>query len=66
MGDKSFRGFWQGPEETGLFFFGPYAEEMFTHVEPVLRRLPLGQNARVVVRSGKSALKPREVRMPRQ
>lgn len=64
-GDGSFRGFWQGPEETGLFFFGPDAEGMFAGVEPVLRRLPIGQNARVVVRSGRPSLKPREVRMPR-
>ncbi len=64
-GDDSFRGFWQGPEETGLFFFGPDAEEMFARVEPVLRRLPIGQNARVVVRHGKESLGPREIRMPR-
>lgn len=64
-GEDSFRGFWQGPEETGVFFFGRDAEAMFTRVEPVLRRLPIGQNARVVVRHGKQALDPREVRMPR-
>ena len=64
-GDDSYRGFWQGPEETGLFFFGPDAEAMFTRVEPVLRRLPIGQNARVVVRHGKQEFTPREVRMPR-
>ena len=64
-GDDSFRGFWQGPEETGLFYFGPDAEAMFARVEPVLRRLPIGQNARVVVRHGKESLGPREVRMPR-
>jgi hypothetical protein len=65
-GERSFRGFWQGPQETGIFFFGPDAESMFTRVEPVLRRLPIGQNARVVVRSGRESLKPREVRMPRR
>ena len=64
-GDESFRGAWQGPEETGLFFFGPDAEAMFARVEPVLARLPIGQNARVVVRHGKAAREPREVRMPR-
>ena len=64
-GPASFRGFWQGPEETGLFYFGANAEEMFARVEPVLRTLPIGQNARVVVRHGKDALKPRTVRMPR-
>ena len=64
-GDGSFRGFWQGPEETGLFFFGPDADAMFTRVEPVLRGLPIGQNARVVLRYGKESLGPREVRMPK-
>lgn len=64
-GDNSYRGFWQGPEETGLFLFGPDAEAMFTRVEPVLRRLPIGQNARVVIRHGKQSLSPREIRMPR-
>ena len=65
-GDDSYRGFWQGPEETGMFFFGPDAEAMFVTVEPVLKRLPIGQNARVVIRHGKQSLKPREIRMPRQ
>jgi hypothetical protein len=64
-GDDSYRGFWQGPEETGLFYFGPDAEAMFARVEPVLRRLPIGQNARVVIRHGKQSLSPREIRMPR-
>ena len=64
-GDGSFRGVWQGPEETSLFYCGPDADAMFARVEPVLRRLPIGQNARVVIRHGKESLGPREVRMPR-
>ena len=64
-GDDSYRGFWQGPEETALFLSGPDAEAMFARVEPVLRRLPIGQNARVVVRYGKPSSSPREIRMPR-
>ena len=64
-GDASYRGFWQGAEETGLFFFGPDADALFARVEPVLRRLPIGQNARVVVRYGKPTLHPRELRIPR-
>ncbi len=64
-GDGSYRGLWQGSEETGVFFFGPDAEAMFARVEPVLRRLPIGQNARVVLRHGKTELDPREVRMPK-
>ena len=64
-GDNSYRGLWQGAQETGLFFFGPDAEAMFARVELVLRPLPIGQNARVVIRHGKQSLTPREIRMPR-
>jgi hypothetical protein len=63
-GDNSFRGTWQGSQETGLFFFGLDAEAMFSRMEGVLQRLPIGQNARVVVRHGKQSFEPREVRMP--
>lgn len=65
VGEQSVRGAWQGPEETALFLFGPDAEAMLARVEPVLRRLPVGQNARVVVRYGNASLNPRELRMPR-
>jgi hypothetical protein len=64
-GDDSFHGFSQGETETGLFFFGPDADAMFAAVEPVLRRLPIAQNARVVVCHGHRTQKPRAVRMPR-
>ena len=64
-GPASYHGFSQGNEETGMFFYGSDAEDMFTRVEPVLRKLPIGQNARVVIRHGKKSLNPREVRMPR-
>lgn len=64
-GPDSFHGCWQGPEETGLYFFGSNAEDMFTRVEPVLRTLPIGQNARVVVGHGKDGQQSRTVRMPR-
>jgi len=64
-GGNSYRGPWQGPQETGVFLFGPDAEAMFARVEPVIRRLPIGQNARVVIRHGKQSLTPREIRMPR-
>ena len=64
-GPESYHGFWQGNEETGLFFFGPNADDMFARVEPVLRGFPIGQNARVVIRHGKRGQHPKEVRMPR-
>ena len=65
-GPGSYRGYWQGPRETAIYFFGPSAEYMFERVEPLLLELPIGQNARVVIRHGKPSLSPREVRMPRR
>ena len=62
-GPDSYHGFWQGYEETGIFFFGSDADDMFARVEPVIRKLPIAQNARVVIRYGKPSLNPREVRM---
>ena len=56
---------WMGPEETGLYFFGSDAEEMFKRAEPTLRRIPVCQNARVVLRHGHPSLPGREVRLPR-
>ena len=64
-GENSFHGFSQGPEETGLFFFSPNAEDLFTRIDPVLRAQAIGQNARVVVREGKSSIPSRTVRLPR-
>ena len=64
-GDGSFHGCWQGAEETGLFFFGRDAEELFSRIEPALRVMPIGQNARLVVRSGRDTSRSRTVRMPR-
>jgi hypothetical protein len=65
-GEGSYRGFWQGPTETGLYFFSEDAEEAFRRLEPLLLQLPIGQNARVVIRRGRADLEPRTVRMPRR
>ena len=54
----------QTPEEAGLFFHGADAEAMFARVEPVLRGMPVAQNARVVIRHGRPSRPSREVRMP--
>jgi len=64
-GEGSYRGHWQGNEETGLFFFAPNAEELFTRIHPALSALPIGQNARIVVNEGKSSSPSRTVRLPR-
>jgi len=65
LGGNALRGSWGGPEETSLYFYGPDAEAMFVQSEPLLRRLPICQNARVVVRHGNPELHPRTVRLPR-
>ena len=65
-GAGSYRGHWQGPEETGLYFFGPNAEELFTRIHPALSALSVGQNARVVVNEGRSGAPSRTVRLPRR
>ena len=64
-GEGSFHGFWQGAEETGLFFFGLDAEAVWSRLEPVLSGMPIGQNARVVVRRARDAARHRTVRLPR-
>ena len=64
-GEGSYRGHWQGPDETGLFFFGPNAEDLFTRIEPALLAQPIGQNARVVVNEGRAGASARTVRLPR-
>jgi hypothetical protein len=56
---------WMGPAETGLYFYGPDAEALFRRGEAVLRRLPICQNARVVLRHGHDSLNPRTIRLPR-
>ena len=65
-GADSFHGYWQGAEETGLFFFGDDAEAMCSRIEAVLRQMPIGQNARVVVRPARSDSPTRTFRLPRQ
>ncbi len=57
---------WMGAEETALYFFGSDAEDMLQRAEATLRRIPLCQNARVVLRQGHPSLPRRELRLPRQ
>jgi hypothetical protein len=64
-GPGSLRGFWQGPEETGLFLFAPNAEDLFARIQPHLLTLPIGQNARIVVNEGRDGAAARTVRLPR-
>jgi len=65
-GEGSYRGHWQGNEETGLFFYGPNAEELFARIHPALSPLPIAQNARIVVNEGKAGSPARTVRLPRR
>jgi hypothetical protein len=64
-GPDSYHGAAQGAEDTGLMLFGPDADAMFARVEPLLKTLPIGQNARVVIREGRKGMNPRTTRMPR-
>jgi len=64
-GANSYHGYWQGPAETGLFFFGPQADTMFSSLEPLLRKMPIGQNARVVIRPTRDESLHRTIRIPR-
>ncbi|HET7584801.1 MAG TPA: hypothetical protein VFK13_07835 [Gemmatimonadaceae bacterium] len=64
-GPDSFHSFSQGPEETGLFFFATDAEVAFQQIESVLRPLPIGQNARIVIRPSRERESHRTVRLPR-
>jgi hypothetical protein len=64
-GADSFHGYWGGPEDTGLFFFGRDAEATFSALEAVLRQMPIGQNARVVIRPAREGVRHRTVRLPR-
>src|SRR5215831_18914973 len=64
-GADSFHGYWGGPEETGLFFFGRDAEATFSALEAVLRQMPIGQNARVAIRPTRENAHHRTVRIPR-
>jgi hypothetical protein len=58
------RGSWVGPSETSIYMYGPDAESMFSHIEPILATYPLCQNARIVIRHGNPNLHPRTVRLP--
>jgi hypothetical protein len=60
-GAAEFRGSWQGPRETSLYFYGEDAEHIFERVEPVLREYPLSRNARVIIRHGSKANRPRKL-----
>jgi hypothetical protein len=62
-GAAEYRGSWQGPRETSLYFYGEDAERIFGKIEPVLRDYPLSRNARVIVRHGGHADRRREVRL---
>ncbi|HEY3452658.1 MAG TPA: hypothetical protein VGK67_40310 [Myxococcales bacterium] len=62
-GKGEIRGSWPGPEETSFYLYGANADRLFASIEKVLRTYPLCQNARVVIRNGRSSLKPKTVRI---
>lgn len=46
--DGSYRGHWQGPKETALYFVGPSFEGMCRRLKPFLDSYPLCRKARLV------------------
>ena len=48
----AFRSYWEGSEETALFFYGANADDLALALAPVFFNQPLCQNARVVTRYG--------------
>jgi hypothetical protein len=61
----SLRSYWEGSEETALFFFGANADAMANAMWPVLRKEPLCKNGRLVKRYGKHPSGSAEARLPR-
>jgi hypothetical protein len=62
----AFRSYWEGPEETALFFYGYDADALAAALRAVLLVHPLCQNARVVRRYGNHPDGPLEERIPFQ
>ena len=54
-----------GGGETKLYLYGPDAERLFAHLEPILTAYPLCRNARVVIRRGRPGAPQREVQLPK-
>jgi hypothetical protein len=61
-----FRSYWEGSEETALFFYGNDANGLASALRVVLLAHPLCQNARLVRRYGNHPDGPLEERMPFQ
>ncbi|MCA9080220.1 MAG: hypothetical protein KDA58_06650 [Planctomycetaceae bacterium] len=59
------RSWWEGPQDTILYFFALDAEELWAALKPVVEAADRCQNARVIVRHGHEKLNPQEIRMPR-
>ena len=58
------RASFMGATETSILIFGRDAEAMYSKLEKLLSEVLLLQNSRIVIRHGKSSLKPREFRLP--
>lgn len=54
---------WTGPKETAIYLFGPDAQALYDKLQPVLHAYPLCQNARVVIRHGSYAGRPKTLRV---
>jgi hypothetical protein len=59
------RSYWEGSEETALFFYGEDAEAVATAFRPVLAKDALAQNARLIRRYGRHPQGATEEHLPR-
>ncbi|MEZ5940021.1 MAG: hypothetical protein R3C18_01430 [Planctomycetaceae bacterium] len=60
------RSWWEGPQDTVLYFFGLDAEEVWDALRPIVESTDRCQNALVIIRHGHEKLNPRKIRMPRR
>lgn len=60
------RSWWEGPQDTVLYFFGLDAEEVWDALKPIVESADRCQNALVIIRHGHEKLNPRRIRMPRR
>ena len=59
------RGIQQSDEETGLFVFGPSADQIYATLQSMPVKAPILQNARIAFKRKDAEKLPREVRLPR-
>lgn len=59
------RSWWEGPNDTVLYFFGHDAEQLWLAMQPIVESHDRCQNARIIIRHGHKKLNPRTIEIPR-